>query len=101
MAHSTRDSVSTGESLLAFFALLTCSSLSDEANKTKPLNIERPQQFQLSLTNLSSTYQMVSGKGSFKDLKFYKECMAHEIFCHPAIWQFSMADISFNITLKR
>ena len=49
MAHSTRDSVSTGESLLAFFALLTCSSLSDEANKTKPLNIEKPQQFQLSL----------------------------------------------------
>ena len=44
---------------------------------------------------------MVSGKGSFKDLKFYKECMAHESFCHPAIWQFSMADISFNITLKR
>ena len=49
MAHSTRDSVSTGESLLTFFALLTCSSLSDEANKKKPLNIERPQQFQLSL----------------------------------------------------
>ena len=35
---------------------------------------------------------MVSGKGSFKDLKFCKECMAHEIFCHPAIWKFSMAD---------
>ena len=43
------DSVSIGESLLAFFALLICSSLSNEAKKTKPLNVERPQQFQLSL----------------------------------------------------
>ena len=27
--------------------------------------------------------------------------MAHELFCHPAILQFLMADISFNIACKQ
>ena len=42
--------VGIGESLFTFFCLINiCSSLSDEANKIKPLNIEREWQFQLSL----------------------------------------------------
>ena len=32
--------------------------------------------------------------------KFYKECMAYEPFCHPAISKFSIADISSNIACK-
>ena len=32
---------------------------------------------------------MVLEKFSFKDSKFYKECMAHYLFCHPLILQFS------------
>ena len=39
-----------GESLFTLFTSLTlCLSLSDDANKIKTLNIERAQQFQLSL----------------------------------------------------
>ena len=43
---------------------------------------------------------MVSENYSFKNSKFDKECMAHKPSCHPAISQFSMADISFNIAFK-
>ena len=43
---------------------------------------------------------MVSENYSFKNSKFDKECMAHKPSCHPAISQFSMADIFFNIAFK-
>ena len=43
---------------------------------------------------------MVSEKFSSKNSKFYRECIAHEIFCHPAISQFLMADVSFNNACK-
>ena len=43
---------------------------------------------------------MVSEKFSFKNSKFYKECMAHHIFCHPATAQFQIADIYFNIAFN-
>ena len=45
-------------------------------------------------------YRTVSKKFPFKNSKFYKECLAHWPFCHPAIWQFSMADSPFNIACK-
>ena len=47
--------------------------------------------------NLSSIYWMVSKKFSSKNSKFYKECMAHYLFCQPAILQFS---IFFKIACK-
>ena len=50
--------------------------------------------------NLSPIHQMVSEKFSSKNSKFYRECIAHEIFCHPAISQFLMADVSFNNVCK-
>ena len=40
---------------------------------------------------------MVSKKFSSKNSKFYKECMAHYIFCYPALSQFS---IFFKIACK-
>ena len=40
---------------------------------------------------------MVSEKFSSNNLKFYRECMVHELFCHTAISQFLMADISFDV----
>ena len=40
---------------------------------------------------------MVSKKFSSKNSKFYKDCMAHYIFCHPALSQFS---IFFKIACK-
>ena len=43
---------------------------------------------------------MVLEKFSSKNSKFYRQCMAHYLFCHTAISQFLMADISFNITCK-
>ena len=43
---------------------------------------------------------MVSEKSSFKNSKFYKECMTPKLFCHQAISQFLMADISFSIAWK-
>ena len=43
---------------------------------------------------------MVSEEFSFKNPKFYEECMAHYLFHHPAISQFLMADISFSIAWK-
>ena len=43
---------------------------------------------------------MVSEKFSSKNSKFYRECIAHEIFCHPAISQFLMANVSFNNACK-
>ena len=43
---------------------------------------------------------MVSEKFSSKNSKFYRGCMAHKLFCHPAISQFLMADISFNTACK-
>ena len=43
---------------------------------------------------------MVSEKFFSKNSKFYRECMAHKLFCHTAISQFLMADISFNIACK-
>ena len=39
-------------------------------------------------------------KFSFKYSKFYKECMAHYLFCHSVISQFLMTDISFNTAYK-
>ena len=45
-------------------------------------------------------YPMVSEKFNFKNSKVYEECMAHYLFCHPAVSKFSMADISFNIACK-
>ena len=45
-------------------------------------------------------HRMVSEKFSSKSSKFYRECIAHQLFCHTAISQFSMADISFNMTRK-
>ena len=50
--------------------------------------------------NLSPIYRRVSEKFSFNNSKFYKECMTLTFFCHPAISQFLMADISFNIACK-
>ena len=97
MAYSTRAFSLHRRIFVSIFCLINMFIISDEANKTKP----QTTTISVISENLSSTYRMVSGKGSFKDLKFYKECMAHEIFCHPAIWQFLMADISFNIALKR
>ena len=48
--------------------------------------------------NLSPIFRTVSKKFSFKkDSKFYRRMYK---FCHPAISQFSMADISFNIACK-
>ena len=43
---------------------------------------------------------MVSEKFSSKTSKFYRGCTAHQLFCHPAISQFFMADISFNTACK-
>ena len=43
---------------------------------------------------------MVSEKFSSKKSKSYRGCMAHYLFCHPAISQFFMADISFNTACK-
>ena len=44
---------------------------------------------------------MVSEKFSSKNSKFYREFMAHyDLFCPPAISQFLMTDISFNIACK-
>ena len=43
-----RSSVAMGKSLFTFFCLIW-SSVSHEANKIKPLNFERAQQFLLSL----------------------------------------------------
>ena len=40
---------------------------------------------------------MVLEKFPLKNSKFYEEYMANQLFCHPAISQFSLADISFNI----
>ena len=37
---------------------------------------------------------MVLEKISSKYWEFYKECKSHRLFCHLAISQFSMADIS-------
>ena len=39
-------------------------------------------------------------KFSFKDSKFYKECMAHYLFCHPFNFTVFMASISFNFACK-
>ena len=50
--------------------------------------------------NLSPIPRMVSEKFSSKNSKFYRECMAHQLFCHPAISQFLMTDISFNPACK-
>ena len=36
----------------------------------------------------------------FSKRDFYKACMAHSHFCHPAILQFWIADIFLNITCK-
>ena len=43
---------------------------------------------------------MVSEKFSSTKSKVYREWMAHWFFCHTAISQFLMADISFNIACK-
>ena len=43
---------------------------------------------------------MAMEKFSFKYSKFYKECMAHYLFCHSVISQFLMTDISFNTAYK-
>ena len=43
---------------------------------------------------------MVSEKFSSKNSKFYRGCMAHEHFSHPAISQFLIAVISFNTACK-
>ena len=51
-----------------------CLSLSDEGNEVKSLHIET---ISVIFKNLSSIYQMVSKKFSFKSSKFCKECMAH------------------------
>ena len=45
-------------------------------------------------------HQMVSEKCSSKSSKFYRECMALSLFCHTAILQFLMADMSFNVACK-
>ena len=43
---------------------------------------------------------MVSEKFASKNSKFYRGCTAHYFFCHPAISQFLMSDISFNTACK-
>ena len=43
---------------------------------------------------------MVSEQFSSENSKFYRGCTAHELFCHSAILQFLMSDISFNIACK-
>ena len=43
---------------------------------------------------MNPIYPIVSEKFSFKNSKFYKECML--LSCNSTISQFSMADISFN-----
>ena len=43
---------------------------------------------------------MVWEKFSSKNSKFYRGCTAHKLFCHPAISQFLMSDISFNTACK-
>ena len=43
---------------------------------------------------------MVSEKISSKSSKFYRACTAYQLFCHPAISQFLMSDISFNTACK-
>ena len=45
----------------------------------------------------SMIYQIVSEKFSLKKSKFFKECMAHSLFCHPAILQFLKAAVSLEI----
>ena len=40
-------------------------------------------------------------KFSFKDSKFYKECMAHYLFCHPLILQFSWLVFPSILLAKR
>ena len=42
---------------------------------------------------------MVSEKFSFEKLEILQRCVAHLHFRHPAISQFPLADISFNIYL--
>ena len=43
---------------------------------------------------------MVSEKFFSKISKFYRGCTAHKRFCHPAISQFLLSDISFNTAFK-
>ena len=81
-----------------FCLINICLSLSDDSNKIKTLNIERT--VLVFSENLSPIHRKVSEKFSSKNSKFYRGCMAHYLFCHPAIAQFLMAVISFNTACK-
>ena len=50
------------------------------------------------LWNFEPIHWMVSEKFFSKNSKFYREWMAHWLFCHPAISQFLMTDIPLKIT---
>ena len=69
-----------------FCLISICSSLSDEANKTKSLNIEISE-------NLSPMCRKCSEKFSLKNPKIYKECMNSLTFWYPAVPQFLIAAI--------
>ena len=87
--------------LVYMFCLISIGlSLSDEANKMKFLNIERAQQFQLSLKIWALIYEIVLEKFSLKNPRINKECMSSLTFCYPVIWQFLIAAIFFATDCK-
>ena len=69
-----------------------CLLLSDEANKINLWILKEDNNEHLSLI-----YRMVLEKFSFKNSKFYNECMTNYLFRHSAISQFLTAVNSFYI----
>ena len=78
----------------AFFRLINiCLSLSDEANKIKFSIYWRSIPVSVIAENLSPINWIILEKNP----KIDKECMSSWRVCHPTIWQYLMAAISFEL----
>ena len=83
-----------------FCLINICLSLSDDANKIKTLNIERAQQCQLSVKICAQYTEWFRRNSLLNTRNFTENVWFANFFCRPAISQFLMADISFNIVCK-